>query len=144
MDPRRFLELAQSLTKESGNEAAIRTSVSRSYYALHNFLGQFIKTQGLTLPEGASRHTWVRRDINACGNDFEIIASDLNDLREARNEADYDMGVNNFQNEQVAVMQFIKARAAYNEFQKLTGNRKKRAQIAKDIRKYRKSINMPL
>ena len=144
MDPRRFLELAQSLTKESGNEAAIRTSVSRSYYALHNFISQFIEKQGFTLLHGADRHTWVKRDINACGDDFEIIASDLNDLREARNEADYDMGVNDFQNEQVAVMQFIKARAAYNDFQQFTDSKRKRAKIAKDIREYRKSINMPL
>ena len=103
-----------------------------------------VKKEGFTLSENATRHTWVRRDIDSCGSEFSIIASDLNDLREARNDADYDLGVANFQDERYAVIQYLKARAAYDNFQQLSSNRKKRAQIAISIRKFRNSINMPI
>ncbi len=139
MDPNAFLELAEDLKNKSGSEAALRTSVSRSYYGLHNYLKQFIEDQGFKLPETSQKHELVYRCLyNSGPQNIAIIAKILDELREERNEADYEMMLTKYQDGNLAVLVFIKARTAYNDFQKYTGNSKNRKKITKGIAEYQK------
>ena len=139
MEPKAFLDLADDLKNKSDSEAALRTSVSRSYYALHNLLSQFIKDSGFFLPKTAKRHDLVCRWLHNCGvTCVSLIAKQLDELRDDRNDADYDLEVDKFQESNVAVLLFIKARSAYNDFHehvRSSGNRKK---IVEGICEYQK------
>lgn len=139
MEPKAFLDLADDLKNKSDSEAALRTSVSRSYYALHNFLSQFIKNEGFILPKAAEKHELVYYWLHNCGITYiSQIAKQLDDLREGRNDADYDLEVDKFQNPNVAVLLFFKARSAYNSFEKYVRNSSNRKKIKEGIREYQK------
>ncbi|MBA7659407.1 hypothetical protein ES703_67385 [subsurface metagenome] len=136
-----FLELAQTLSGQSNDEAALRTSVGRSYYALHNFFTQFILAEGFFLPKSGTRHDLVFQDLHNCNvEEIRQIAKSLDDLHDERNDADYELEITKFQEPNHAVLLFLKAKKAYEDFQKLTSNRKKRNQIAKGIRDNRKTL----
>ena len=66
MDASAFLNLAHELLNNTDNEAALRTSVSRSYYALHNHLVKFVNDVGCQLPKDASKHEKVYRWLYNC------------------------------------------------------------------------------
>jgi hypothetical protein len=68
------------------------------------------------------------------------MAKFLDDLRDERNDADYELQLTRFQNPNSAVMLFLKAKTAYADFQKLTSSRKKCRQIANGIRDFRKKV----
>lgn len=143
MKAKDFLTLAQNLSNESNNEAALRTSVSRSYYALHNFISLFISKEGFSLPEGAEKHRWIIHDLNNCNIpniDIATIASILNDLREERNIADYNLESNDFQEPNKAKFSYLKANSAYDDFEKIISNSNNRKKIVKEINTYRKKI----
>ena len=86
--PVQFYELASTLYRdEPGNEAALRTVVSRAYY------GAFLAAR-----ESASIRTTSGRVHEAVIQHFHTqgrmkVANRLGDLRTLRNEADYDLGV---------------------------------------------------
>jgi len=142
MDPRAFLDLAKNLSKQSNDEAALRTSVSRSYFALHNFLSQFMEDNGFTLPATAKKHELVRQNLNNCGFDnIKLIAKHLDELRDERNDADYELKLDKFQNPNHTNLLFIKARTAYDDFQKFTGDSNNRRGVVKGISEYRKRIH---
>ena len=136
-----FLELAHSLSGQSNDEAALRTSVGRSYFALHNFFAQFILAEGFFLPKSGTKHDHVFQDLHNC-NVIKIhqIAKSLDELHDERNDADYELELTKFQEPNHAVLLFLKAKKAYEDFQKLTSNRKKCKQIAKGIRNFRKKV----
>lgn len=139
MEPKAFLDLADDLKNKSDSEAALRTSVSRSYYALHNFLSQFIENEGFILPKAAEKHKLVFHWFHNCGiTDISQIAKQLDDLREDRNYADYDLEIDKFQNPNVAVLLFLKAHSAYNSFENYVRNSSNRKKIVKGIREYQK------
>jgi len=134
VEPGAFLDLANTLSGQAESEAALRTSVSRSYYSLHNLLSEFITNYAFPVPKTAKSHKLVYRCIHNCGiHRIVLIGKHLDELREDRNDADYDMRMTKFQNPNVAAMSLIKARAAYNDFEQLTSTRKKRQQVVKGL-----------
>ncbi len=141
MEAKAFLDLAHSLSNQSSDEAALRTSVSRSYYGLHHFLTQFILKEGFSLPKSEKKHDIVFQDLHNCTVvEVRIIAKFLDDLRDERNDADYELQLTKFQHPNIAVMLFLKAKMAYADFQKLTSSRKKCRQISNGIRDFRKKV----
>lgn len=139
MQPKPFLDLAQSLSRKSSNEAALRTSVSRSYYALFNLLKQFLKDNNFSLPKAAAAHGIVYHALYHCDVDEAAsIAKDLDELREDRNDADYDLELTKFQEANTVVLLFLKAQTAYNGFEQLVGNRANRRKVVEGVRSYRK------
>jgi hypothetical protein len=143
MDPKAFIDLAQSLIDEySPSEAAIRTSIGRSYYGLYNLLSEFHRSVGIPIPDTADAHTIVRRDLYECGIiDAKSIALFLDSLREERNKADYDLGLIGYTDKRTATMSLMRARTAYKDFRTLTASRDKRNHLKKQITSYRQSIN---
>ena len=143
MDPSEFLKLAHTLKKHANNEAALRTSVSRSYYSYFNYVCDVIVKQGLTLPEGAAKHKWVELYLQECGMaDMVLLASNLADLRTERNCADYDMSLDKFDVLHSTGM-YLKAKTAYDGFQKLMGNSANRKKVRRGILEYCQKIQPP-
>jgi hypothetical protein len=142
MEPRAFLQLAQQLSRDTTNEASLRSSVSRGYYALFNLMAQFVNENVEGLSHSAEDHNKVYRYFNNCGiGDLEAIASRLNDLRADRNESDYRLHSDKFRNQNVASLLFMKARTAFNSFESVTQSSKRRKHIVKAIQKYKQGTN---
>lgn len=141
MDPKEFLDLSAELKKEN-KEAHLRTSVSRSYYALFNQLVLFLENNGHPMEKNASDHTKARQYLGNCGvEDVEAVARDLDNLRTERNHADYDLNREEFKNQFVVIKNFLTASAAYEKFSNATSSRKKRAKISRGVLTHRKKTN---
>lgn len=142
MDADAFLNLAHELLSEDDNEAALRTSVSRSYYALHNHLVKFINDAVSQLPKDASKHEKVYRWLFNCNMDsIQGIARSLDTLREARNEADYDLESSGFEDANRATLMYVKAMGAFKSFSEFTKNAANRRKIKEGIEAYRERTN---
>jgi len=142
MEPKAFLELAQQLSKNADSEASLRSCVSRSYYALYNFMARFIDENIEKLSRSAKDHEKVYYYFSNCGIDnVEKIASDLNDLREDRNDSDYKLHLDKFKNQVIVSLLYKKANLAFNSFESIIGNSKKRKRIAKGIQRYKEKTN---
>lgn len=91
MDPLDFLRIAKKLLNYD-SEANWRTSISRSYYAIYNYLKQECAKLGVEISKGPSGHG----DLIRCLRGSELpdavdIGSKVNDLHSHRIKADYDM-----------------------------------------------------
>ena len=92
MDPTDFLKTAAFLNGQN-DEHHLRTSMSRSYYAAHLYIRQFISKKFLA---GRNfKHDSHQYVINCCNNceskDMKSIGVILGDLRQVRTNADYKM-----------------------------------------------------
>jgi len=142
MDPRVFLELAEELSERTDSEAAQRTSVSRSYYALYLLLHKFLKSKGISLPDTAVAHERVYRYLHNCGlQEVRSVASHLNDLRDERNIADYQLEETEFRDARVASLLFNKAQKAYDSFQECISDEENAGHVVRGINAYRKKTN---
>ena len=140
MDPKAFLDFAQSLIKGK-NEEHFRTSVSRSYYGLYNHIALSLESMGHPLPPDANGHKKAVHYLRNCNvKAVEDIASPLEDLRLERNSADYDMNLQDFDNSK-ALFTFIKAEEAYNNFKTNTSNRRQKNKLSREIMLYKQKIN---
>lgn len=143
MDPKAFIDIAQSLIDETApSEAAIRTSIGRSYFGLFNLLASFIKKSGFDLPKAAEAHKIVHRDLYECKVDAaRCVAQLLDSLRDDRNIADYNLEFSGYKDSRNAELSLRRARKAYDDFEGLTASLKKRNHLKKRITAYRRSTN---
>jgi len=140
MEPKAFLELAEQLSRNTKSEASLRSCVSRSYYALFNFMAQFICDNVEPLSQTAPDHEKVYYYFNNCGvDDVQIIASSLNDLRDERNDSDYNLHLDKFRDQYTVVLWFKKASIAFNSFEDIIQNSNQRKHIIKGIRSYKQA-----
>ncbi len=99
--PEEFYNLAKWLCGEAGvpageqgvrhDEAAIRTSISRTYYAAHLMTREALVRKGWSPPKGGA-HEAVLRELR--GRHKMRLAGDLNKLRRLREHADYHIDAN--------------------------------------------------
>lgn len=120
MDPADFLTVAGKL-HQSSQEAERRTSIGRSYYALYNLVHETLLRLGIKLTASGEDHQLLVFYLTRCpprAVDAATVGQVLNDLRTARNKADYDMTatVNNQNSEFV----FKKAAASFSGFRNLS------------------------
>jgi hypothetical protein len=143
MEPKAFLDLAANL-KDGENEASWRTSVSRSYYALLNLTIRFVKSYfPQNLSGEAKDHDTIYRYLHNCDiEDVELIASTLHDLRTKRNDADYKLDLDRF-DENCANIAYMQARSAMEGFEGAIRNAKGRQAIIKGIESYKDKIERP-
>jgi uncharacterized protein (UPF0332 family) len=142
IEPKAFLDFAKTLLSDTSSEAALRSCVSRSYYALFNLMAQFIDKNIEKLSHMAEDHTTVYQYLNNCGiEDVEIIASNLHDLRDERNDSDYKLHLDKFNDQFTVSLLFKKASIAFDGFEKIIQRSKQRKHIAKGIQRYKKAIN---
>src|SRR5688572_21477559 len=91
MTGRDFLPLARRLAS-GGSEAEWRTAVSRAYYAAFHVARDLLTDLGFTPPRADRAHEYLYRRLNNCGvAAVETAAGHLKNLRQVRNQADYDL-----------------------------------------------------
>ena len=90
MDPVEFLAVARRLSG-SVDEAALRTSVGRSYYAVFNHLRLRLEPIKPFPGDVDDHKRAVYYLVGANNRDLQSIGQTLKDLRTSRNEADYRM-----------------------------------------------------
>lgn len=91
MDPREFQTLAsQLIDNQSPSHAALRTAVSRSYFAVYLAGFQILRGMSITLPKGSEAHQRVRIYLHNSGDkEVEGVGSQLSILQGQRVDADY-------------------------------------------------------
>ena len=90
-----YLHLAEELTEIAssiaGEEACLRSTISRAYYAAFIRARNYLRHQDLDLPRNGDVHRYVRDYFDRSSNELHrMIANDLARLRISRNRADYD------------------------------------------------------
>ena len=93
MEETGFLDVADELSMGS-READWRSATSRAYYAAFHKARRLLRHNGFAVPRGEQAHAylWLRLD-NSRHPDVVEAGHALNDLRRARNAADYDVEV---------------------------------------------------
>jgi uncharacterized protein (UPF0332 family) len=90
MTPRQFLDVAEELL-EGAHEGHWRTSVSRSYYAAFHAARLLFVQCGFVVPRDQKAHKYLMMRLqNSDHPDLVQAGSWLDNLRDARNLADYD------------------------------------------------------
>lgn len=122
MNPAQFCEIAGFLLAAKPTEpAAIRSAVSRAYYALYHVVAGRLLAAGIQLPVKRSEcHELVYRILSgAHGEELKTIAISLNDLRHHRNRADYeldDKSIESLANAKTIVEKTSKRISKFNTF----------------------------
>jgi len=84
-----FIHLAGKLAT-SGEEASLRTAVSRAYYGAFHLALQFLADIGRPVPRNTNAHVQVARKLQTAGQpDAYRAGSLLGDLHTERIKADY-------------------------------------------------------
>ena len=91
MTPRDFLSLGEELI-EGDAGAHWRTAISRAYYAAFHAARLFMQRCRFVVPDAGGAHRYLGHRLANSGHDGVAEAGkDLEDLRDRRNEADYDL-----------------------------------------------------
>ncbi len=86
-----FLHTADRLARGS-TEGDWRSAVSRGYYGVFHFFRDFLLSHGVDVGQGGACHANLYNGLNNCGEAAVApLAGRINDLRDARAKADYDM-----------------------------------------------------
>jgi uncharacterized protein (UPF0332 family) len=93
MDESGFLEVANDLSIGL-READWRSAISRAYYAAFHKARRLLRFGGFTVPRAEQAHAYLWLRLSNCQHPLVVDAGlSLNDLRSARNAADYDLDV---------------------------------------------------
>ena len=91
MDPKDFLRVANDLAK-SDEAAELRSAVSRAYYAAFHVARKLLIDMGFEISKGPGAHGDVCKYLgNAANSTVEHAGSNIGDLRNWRNQADYEL-----------------------------------------------------
>jgi len=140
MEGKDFLNTAQKLAPMR-NEAAIRSAVSRTYYAAFITGRQLLRELGFYFPPDASVHEQVYRLLHNCGlKDIIELADWLKDLRLRRVRADYDMENREFQSHLKCEFDIVRAKLAIAQLESCY-QQPLRNQLKDGIQEYERKIN---
>lgn len=91
MDETGFLDVADDLSTGS-READWRSATSRAYYSAFHKARRFFLQCGFVVPRAEQSHAFLWLRLSNSGHpDVENAGVQLNQLRRARNQADYDV-----------------------------------------------------
>jgi uncharacterized protein (UPF0332 family) len=104
MDARAFLTLADQLAA-GRTEAEWRSSLSRTYYATFHVARDLLSELGFFVPRADRAHSYVHLRLANCGHhQVQPAGAFLNNLRQMRNGADYDLFRQFAQSQALAVL----------------------------------------
>lgn len=110
MGGKEFLDFAQKVL-QFHSEAAIRSAVSRIYYAVFNTGKTLLNELGFVLPKDAAAHEELyRRLYNSGLSEIQETANWLFDMRRKRVSAGYDMVSRNFQSHRSYALDMARAK----------------------------------
>jgi hypothetical protein len=95
---KQFLLFAEELVKGPPLHPAMRSAVSRAYYAAHHHIREFVESSGVTVRRSGEAHRDVCLHLAGIGDaELEGAGNDLASLQSDRNEADYDLQLPQFE-----------------------------------------------
>lgn len=87
-----YLSLANDLSKNQNNEAALRSAISRTYYAAFNVAKDFLNKNGAQISEDTpSVHHGVWNEFRRRGRSGLTVYTNGDRLKKRRGNADYDL-----------------------------------------------------
>jgi hypothetical protein len=104
-----FVQLSNrwsALAQPSGNEAVWRTAICRAYYGSFHLAQDFLRSMSVQLPKSGDgkAHWFVEHALKQSGHGGVIKAGGLlGDLRDSRNDADYDLAVSSHGAQSLAI-----------------------------------------
>jgi uncharacterized protein (UPF0332 family) len=111
MEAKDYFELARKLV-QMRTEAALRSAISRGYYAAFHTAKKLVEGLGFHLPKDAAAHDKLFYLLNNAGvKSAEDAAKLLSNLRRRRNLADYDFEQKNMQTYQDCQYDLVQAAA---------------------------------
>lgn len=133
-----FLAFAKTICSDD-NEAARRSAVSRSYYALFHQVRSIVVSAGIRVEKDATAHMKLVRYLKETGKDgiydVKFVGEKLEDLRVTRNAADYDLDDTNF-NKNTCVLQYALAESSCKKLLSINSSDLKKGLVA-----YSKRVN---
>ncbi len=141
MEGKEFLDFAQKML-QFRSEAAIRSAISRIYYAVFNTGKTLLNELGFVLPKDAAAHEELyRRLCNSGLSDIQETANWLFDMRRKRISADYDMLSHDFQSHKSYELDIARAKltiAQLESYSKIP----LRNQLKDGIKEYERKIGL--
>jgi uncharacterized protein (UPF0332 family) len=138
MNPQQYLDLAQEWLADS-REAAWRSAVSRAYYATFHQARLFFLAASFRVPRESRGHPYlIYRLSNTRDEQVNLAGKDLDELRLARNRADYDFAfsLTNL-SAQVSIERAIRFMSILED---LSQDGDRRTEIIQDIRDYEREV----
>jgi len=130
VEPTDFLKTAELLASEQ-EESHLRTSIGRSYYSAYLHFREYLRKLGFVNKKYES-HFFVSNLLsNSKNNEAIRVSAILNDLKQVRTDADYELDISISVNE--AKDTLAKARKVINDFV-LTKDTE--AEIVKEIKNH--------
>jgi uncharacterized protein (UPF0332 family) len=119
MNPTDFIKTANSL-KSSREEADRRSSVSRAYYAVFNYIRFYLESQGINVPR-SSAHDKIQKYLKNSGLQIaEDIGKRVDELEDDRVEADYKLNLDG-PDSNYCLLNIIKAQQVIQDFNSCKG-----------------------
>ncbi len=135
MEGKAFLNTARKLV-QMRDEAALRSAVSRAYYAAYNCCIHLARQLGFHFGNAAATHERIYLYLRNSGiEEAQAMAVDLKELRKRRNEADYDMSSTKFQNHVECQWDLVHAQSIISQIEKYQ-HEPLRTQLAAGLRDY--------
>jgi uncharacterized protein (UPF0332 family) len=140
VEGKEFFELAQKLV-QMRSESALRSAISRAYYAAYHCCIQLLREFGFQFSKDASAHDKVAAYLNNAGiTEIQFASKELGYLRRRRNHADYDLASAEFQNHINCQLDLARAQSIILEIEKYN-QEPLRTQLRTGLRKYHAKIN---
>lgn len=135
MTGRDFLTFAKTLYALD-NEAARRTSVSRAYYALYHHVRERLILSGIPVTTKPEEHQKMARYLKNSGiDDAKYVGEQMNDIREKRNNADYELNDSSF-NKNTCALYCVKAESLFKQLDSIDKHL-----LREGLIQYAKSVN---
>lgn len=139
MNPREFYDLAGRLVRIN-SRAEIRSAISRAYYAAFHVGREVLG--GMDPKWKSLRHeelpTYLQYSLDP---EFEKLASQMNDFRQARNRADYNLDDPKAEDKNWATLLFLQAEHIMKTLED-RGKGPNRKRIMDALRDYERKINV--
>ncbi len=140
MEAKTFFTFAQKLV-QMRDEPALRSAVSRAYYAAYHFSIGLVREIGFQFEKGAPAHEKIYQYLrNTQMQDAVSAANDLKLLRKRRNEADYELDSSEFKDHISCQIDLARAQLIISQVEKLA-REPLRTQLTNGLRKYHAQIH---
>ncbi len=140
MEGKEFFVFAQKLV-QIRTEPALRSAISRAYYAAYHCCIQLLRELGFQFSKDASAHDKVFAYLNNSAiSEIQAAADNLTHLRRHRNSADYDLTSKEFQNHIDCQLDLARAQSIILQIEKYS-QEPLRTQLRNGMREYEAKIS---
>ncbi len=140
MEAKTFFTFSQKLV-QMREEPALRSAVSRAYYAAYHCSIGLVRELGFSFEKGAPAHEKIYQYLrNTEVQDAIAAANDLKLLRKRRNEADYELDSGEFKDHIACQIDLARTQLVISQIEKFS-REPFRTQLANGLRAYEAKIH---